>query len=245
MISLFSGTPGSGKSLHLAEIIYSRCRREKLTIGNFEVNRDVLDNQEFYIYVDNQDLTPDFLLDTAKEYFIDNPFKEGAILLIIDEAQLIFNVREWSLVGRSDWIHFFTQHRKMGYDIILVAQFDKMLDKQLRSLLEYEYIHRKMSNFGWKGKMISIWTGNRLFMCVQRWYPLNERIGAHSFLYNKRLGSLYDTLGLFEKPDVYKQEAEKFVKNDENKPICPDGSEMQDCQNAQNEDDIEIEFEDL
>lgn len=244
MISLFSGTPGSGKSLHLAEIIFARTNREKITIGNFDVNRNVLNNPEFYVYCDNQDLIPDYLINFSREYFRDNKFKEGAILLIVDEAQLIFNVREWSMVGRSDWIHFFTQHRKLGYDIILVAQFDRMLDKQLRSLLEYEYIHRKMSNFGWKGKMISIWTGNRLFMCVQRWYPLNERIGAHTFLYNKRLGSLYDTLGLFEKPDVAKQEADKFVQNHDIKLLEVAGSEVVDSKNAQNED-IDIEFEDI
>lgn len=244
MISLFSGTPGSGKSLHLAEIIFSRTYKEKMTIGNFEVNRSVLSNPEFYIYCDNQYLVPDYLINFSREYFRDNKFKEGAILLIVDEAQLIFNVREWSMVGRSDWIHFFTQHRKLGYDIILVAQFDRMLDKQLRSLLEYEFIHRKMSNFGWKGKLISIWTGNRLFMCVQRWYPLNERIGAHTFLYNKRLGSLYDTLGLFEKPDVHKQEADKFMQNHKKEIFVPAGSGTQESKNAQN-DEVELEFEDI
>lgn len=223
MISLFSGTPGSGKSLHLAEIIFNRCRREKLTIGNFDVNRDILDGQEWFIAVDNQDLLPDLLVSYSVEYFQDHKFKEGALLLIIDEAQLIFNVREWSLVGRSDWIYFFTQHRKFGYDIILVAQFDKMLDKQLRSLLEYEFIHRKMSNFGWKGKMISIWTGNRLFMCVQRWYPLNERIGSETFLYRKQLGALYDTLNIFKKPDALKQEVNKRgLKVVEDKDVSAD-----------------------
>lgn len=209
MISLFSGTPGSGKSLHLAEIIYNRCAREKLTIGNFDINRSVCPGNEWYMFIDNQDLIPETLIDISKEYFSDHKFKEGSIVLIIDEAQLIFNVREWNLVGRSGWIHFFTQHRKLGYDIIICAQFDKMLDKQLRSLFEYEFIHRKMSNFGWKGKMISMWTGNRLFFVVQRWYPLNERIGASSFLYTKRLGQLYDTCGIFEKPDAFEQDAKK------------------------------------
>ena len=126
MISLFSGTPGSGKSLHLAQIIYNRCRFEKFTLGNFEVNRDILDGEEWYQFIDNQDLVPENLIEISKEYFSEHKFKEGAIVLIIDEAQLIFNVREWNLAGRSDWIHFFTQHRKLGYDIILVAQFDKM-----------------------------------------------------------------------------------------------------------------------
>lgn len=205
MISLYSGTPGSGKSLHLADIIFNRCHHEALTIGNFDVNRDVLPNHEFYEYVDNQDLCPYFLYERSLAYFEDegNKFKEGAIVLIIDEAQLLFNVREWNLKGRDEWIHFFTQHRKLGYDVIIVAQFDKMIDKQVRSLFEYEFIHRKMSNFGWKGKLISIWFANRLFVCVQMWYPLKERITAFRFLYRKKLGELYNTRMLFEKPDGY------------------------------------------
>ena len=38
----------------------------------------------------------------------------------------------------------FSQHRKLGYRVILIAQFDRMLDRQIRSVLEYEYIHRKV-----------------------------------------------------------------------------------------------------
>lgn len=215
MISLYSGTPGSGKSLHLAQVIYNRCKHEAITIGNFEINREIVQGSEFYIFVDNEQLNPSLFIDFALDYFgcddqglLDghiNKFKEGSLLLVIDEAQLVFNVREWNMVGRKEWIHFFTQHRKFGYNIILVAQFDKMLDKQLRSLLEYEYIHRKVSNFGWKGKMLSIWSGNRMFMCVKRWYPLNERIGSEVFYYHKHLGDLYNTLAVFEKPEPDKK----------------------------------------
>lgn len=197
MISLFSGTPGSGKSLHIASYIYDRCKREKITIGNFEVNRDILPNPEFYFYWDNQDITVNRLVTFSFDYFRDNRFKEGSILLILDEAQLLFNAREWAIKGRSDWILFFTQHRKLGYNIIMVAQFDRMIDKQIRSLFEYEVVHRKLSNFGWKGKLLSIWTLNRLFIAVKIWYPLKERVGHETFLYHKKYGDLYDTRALF------------------------------------------------
>lgn len=206
MISLFSGTPGSGKSLHVASYIYERCKREKVTIGNFEVNRDILKNHEFYFFWDNEFITVEHLVKFSFDYFKDNKFKEGAILLILDEAQILFNAREWSVKGRSDWILFFTQHRKLGYNIIMVAQFDRMIDKQIRSLFEYEFIHRKISNFGWKGKLISMWTLNRLFVAVKIWYPLKEKVGSEHYLYSKKLGELYDTRALFN----------IFVENDSN-----------------------------
>lgn len=198
MISLFSGTPGSGKSLHVASYIYERCKRERVTIGNFDVNRKVIPNPEFYYYWDNSEITVERLVKFSFEYFQDNKFREGKILLILDEAQLLFNAREWSVKGRSDWILFFTQHRKLGYDIIMVAQFDRMIDKQIRSLFEYEVVHRKLSNFGWKGKLLSIWTLNRLFVAVKIWYPLKERVGSEYFLYSKKYASLYDTRALFD-----------------------------------------------
>lgn len=201
MISLFSGTPGSGKSLHVASLILQRDKFSRPTICNFDVNQDLLRNPEDFYYIDNLDLTPDILFNFSVDYFKTHKFREGSILLILDEAQLLFNVREWNKRGRSDWIHFFTQHRKVGYDVILIAQFDKMIDKQVRSLFEYEYIHRKVSNFGWKGKLLSIWSGNRLFICVKMWYPMRTKVGSERFHYKKKLGLLYDTLGLFNKPD--------------------------------------------
>ena len=56
-----------------------------------------------------------------------------------------------------------------------------MIDKQIRSLIEYEYIHRKVSNFGVVGKVMSMVTFGKLFCAVKMWYPLNERLGAEFF----------------------------------------------------------------
>lgn len=197
MISLFSGTPGSGKSLHIAQYIFDRCRFKKTTIGNFEINREVVPNERFYHFMDNSELDPARLVEFSDEYFTKNRFKEGSILLVIDEAQLLFNAREWNVKGRSDWLLFFTQHRKLGFDIILVSQFDRMIDKQIRSLFEYEYVHRKVSNFGARGKLLSIWSGNKLFFAVKFWYPLKEKVGLERFHYKKSLGALYDTRAIF------------------------------------------------
>ena len=39
---------------------------------------------------------PDNLVEIAREHFHGRPMKENAILLIIDEAQLLFNARDWN-----------------------------------------------------------------------------------------------------------------------------------------------------
>ena len=38
--------------------------------------------------------------------------------------------------------------------MILIAQFDRMLDRQIRSVIEYEHIHRKVKNIGVWGKCL-------------------------------------------------------------------------------------------
>ena len=118
---------------------------------------------------------------------------------MLDECQLLFNAREWDAKGRKEWLSFFTQHRKYGYDVILVAQFDRMIDRQIRSLIEYEQVHRKVSNFGVWGKLFSLFSLGKLFVAVKVWYPMKERVGAEFFKANKRYYSLYDTYKHFEK----------------------------------------------
>ncbi len=201
MITLYSGTPGSGKSLKAAELIFNIMRyQQRLVIANFDIDRTLKafrKTKSEYIYLDNIKITPDKLKAESDRWFKDHKFKEGGILLILDECQLIFNAREWQQAGRAQWLSFFTQHRKMGINIILIAQFDRMIDRQIRSLIEYEYIHRKCSNFGWKGKLIALFFGGNLFVQVQMWYPLKERIGAEFFRASKKYYRLYDTYNLF------------------------------------------------
>lgn len=226
MIELYSGTPGSGKSLHAASVIRSRLMLGKPVLGNFPVatenirlprnpfskaprkspNYIQLHNHYFTkeeklkpvyeeIYPDGTfGLIPEWLCKFSAEYFGGKPVKEDEILLVIDEAQLVFNARTWDGVGRERWNAFFTQHRKYGYRIIVIAQFDRMLDMQLRSLLEYELVHRKLTNFGWRGWFLSaLMLSTHMFVAVKVWYPLQEKVGSDFFRYSRKCASIYDT----------------------------------------------------
>lgn len=194
MIDIYTGTPGSGKSLHSAETIYYALRFGRPVIANFEINTGLIKKMKApFTFIDTYELNPAGLRQYAVDYWGGRRVKEDSILLVIDEAQLIFNAREWSKQGRSDWLSFFTQHRKMGYHIILVAQFDMMIDKQIRSLIEYNHIHRKVSNFGKGGKVLSLLGGGRLFIDVKVWYPLNEKVESSFFTAKKKYYGLYNT----------------------------------------------------
>lgn len=203
MIKLFSGTPGSGKSLHTAKEIYdySTYRKPHLIICNFEVDFSKLRHEDRFLYIDNSCLVrPDLVIDKCKEFASEYGLKEGNVILIIDECQLLFNARSWNEAGRKEWLSFFTQHRKLGCDVILVAQFDQMIDKQIRSLIEYEIIHRKVSNFGFIGGLLHLLTlGKGLFIWVEHWYTVNQKTAQGFFTSRKKYYSLYDTFNTFEK----------------------------------------------
>lgn len=204
MIELYSGTPGSGKSLHMAKEIRYRLRQNKrYVIGNFFVNTKAIKKcRGYYAFVMNDRLTPDRLLQFSRKLsrHLGRRLKEGEILLIIDEAQLLFNPRDWQRVYTSGWLSFFSQHRHYGYNIILAAQFDRMLDRQVRCLLEYETVHRKISRFGFPGAIIGLLTKGQLYVAIQKWYPIKEKVDSSVFIGNNRLFVIYDSYNHFDAP---------------------------------------------
>jgi zona occludens toxin (predicted ATPase) len=200
MIKLYSGTPGAGKSLHVASNIFYKLRAKKPVIANFEVNVHRIKAKKLgeFTYLDNIRMTPQTLIQYAMNYWNGKKIKEDTLLLVIDESQLLFNSRDWSRNGRNDWLSFFSQHRKYGYEIILIAQFDRMLDRQIRSLVEYEYMHRKVNNFGIGGTILGILAMGKLFVAIKVWYPMHEKVGSEFYKARKKYYSLYDTYGTFK-----------------------------------------------
>lgn len=199
MIYLYSGTPGSGKSLHVARDIYNSLRYAKRpVISNFDINRDTRGYAERFRYVPNDVLTPGYLYAYASDFWRSRPVREDAILLVIDEAQLVFNSRAWQQRQRMDWLEFFSQHRHFGYKVIFVAQYDRMLDRQIRCLIEIETKHRRLANYGLKGKILSLPFGGKLFASIDYYYGLNEKVGASWFFPRRRYLRLYDSYNRFK-----------------------------------------------
>lgn len=201
MITLYSGTPGSGKSLNAAAKVRASLKWYRPVIGTFHINKECLykNSKYSYTYVNIYKLTPQFLVEYAKENLPKKKNPESSFLLVIDEAQRIFNPRTWNEGNRRDWITFFAEHRHLGFDIILISQNDRMLDRQIRGLLEYNVIHRKMSQFGILGKIFSLFLGQ--FVVVETWYPLHERISSTFFRGEKKLYNFYDSFEDFSDPD--------------------------------------------
>lgn len=196
MIYLYTGTPGSGKSYHAARAVDRALRRNMPVIANFEVNLNEKKHKGEYIYIDTLDMTPDFFMRYSEEHFTPGR-DEHQGLIIIDEAQIPFNSRDGLNRNRMKWISFFSRHRHYFYDIILITQHDRMIDRQIRSLVETEYKHRKLTNYGAKGWFM-IFIFHKMFVSVEYWYPLQDKVGSEFFNLSKRVCALYDTFKRFE-----------------------------------------------
>lgn len=206
MIYFYSGTPGSGKSLHVARVIMDNLKYGRKVIANFQINlpKRLRKKRDSFTYVDNTELTVDWLIDFAHRNH--KLGREGQTVLIIDECAVMFNSRAWDSKDRNRWLVFFQQHRKLGYTCILVAQNDRMVDRQIRANFEYEVKHRSLSNFGTVGFLVGL-VGIKLFCAISYWYGMKERLGAEFYRYRRRDSKLYDTYALFSLTDKQEEPA--------------------------------------
>ena len=198
-IQLYTGTPGSGKSCHAAKDIVRWMKRDRGLICNFPVNEGFVGKKlrAHVEYWDNSELTAARLVAYALERH--KIGKEGQTLVVIDECQIIFNCRDFGRKDRNAWVTFFAQHRKLGFNVILITQSDRMIDRQIRSLVEEEVKHRKLNNYGFGGGMLSLLTlGRTWFIAIQYWYGGNRlKLGQTVFPYRKRYSEVYDSYKLF------------------------------------------------
>lgn len=199
-ISVFTGTPGTGKSAHAAAELRFQLSRSnpRPVIANFPINPDAVKHPELFTYMPNEQITADSLRTYAQNFWADKDFfREGYITLVLDEVQIFANARRWADKDRLSLITFLSQHRKFGYDVIMIAQSAKMIDNQFRYLIEYEYNHRRVENMGLIGGIVGIPFHNRAFMYVQYLFQNHERLGSSWYLLRKKDLAVYDTYNLF------------------------------------------------
>lgn len=203
-IYVYSGTVGSGKSLHAAsDIRYCLNRRYPIpVVANFELSEGApVRRPDLYTYVPNADLTADYLQDFACDWWECHDFREDRILLVLDEVQLLFNARNWSDRNRMSFLQFMSQSRKYGYQVVLIAQNLQMIDNQFRMLCEFDINHRRVSSWPGIGWVLGALTGGRCFArvtyLIQNGHS-KERLGMRFWIPRKRDMRMYDSYKRFE-----------------------------------------------
>lgn len=197
MITLYTGSVGSGKSFHGVEIGWEWVGRGKSVIANFPLIFKATKREQLKAkrWTFQDEITVEWLM--AKS--IENGWygKESQCIVIIDEAGIIFNSRDWQTKGgeRMKWIKFLSQSRKFGYDFIFICQADRMIDKQIRGLVEYEVKHLKANNSFFLG-FLSMFKFT-LFLYVYRWYQTRLKSNLRISYYKPWLAKRYDTFRTF------------------------------------------------
>lgn len=215
MISMYTGSVGSGKSYHAIEVGLQVLKEKKkgknrAVIANFpliplekakfgsqkmkeKVNkkREEIDSR----WIFNDEISIEFLIaESLKNGWYG---KESMCMVIIDEAGILFNSRDWQTMAasRNKWIKFLALSRKFGYDFIFVTQSDRMMDKQIRGLVEYDVKHLKANNsfmFRW----LSLF-GVTMFMYIYQWYQTRLKGNLRMARYRPSVGERYDTMRIF------------------------------------------------
>ena len=197
MIWIYTGTPGSGKSLHCAKDIMFKINRGQRVIANFPINEEYLKKKyrRNFLYLPDDELTPHYLFEFAKAFHKEK--KEGQTLIFIDEAQRLFPIdRNYTL--KKEWEHFFQLHRHYGYNIILCTQQFSYINKGIRIQAEYEVKHRKINNYRVFGFILGKLCGGALFTSLEYWVGARQCTNQQWFTYRKKFGRLYDTFGNFK-----------------------------------------------
>ena len=196
MVYTYTGTPGSGKSLHCAESILFHLKHGYKVICNFPINTNMIKKKyrnNFY-YIPDSELTPHYLFEFAKAFH--KKAKEDQTWLFIDEAQRLFPIdRVYTL--RREWEQFFQLHRHYGFAIVIVTQNMSYINKGIRIQTEYEVKHRKINNYGIGGLILTL-LHIPLFVAITYWQGTREKIYSDFFLFKRRYGKLYDTFSNFD-----------------------------------------------
>lgn len=194
-ITLFTGSPGSGKSLDCTEKIINSLENGINVISNYNISISNIKKTRGKLYVKtDEEITVNYLIEFARKNHTKG--KENQTLIVLDEAQLKFNSRAWQDKSRVAWNKFFTVHRHLGYEIILATQKDTFLDSQLRGLIEYEVIHKniKKSKLGLIFPFMPNW-----FVSITFWYQSRMKVNVRYFLLKKKVIAAYDSYIMFDK----------------------------------------------
>lgn len=149
MLAFVTGPPGSGKTLYAVEAIVDALSEGKEVWTNVELVKCwsvLLAMRGWRRWMSDSRiesraawLREHYHFCASVEDFPSVRARESSRLVVIDEAQLWFNCRDWQKHNQvRAWLSWFSQHRKFGCDVLLVTQDAKMVDAQIRSLAEQE-----------------------------------------------------------------------------------------------------------
>lgn len=216
----YTGTPGSGKSLRAMQEIEKYLNQGKNVIANFPIKINTIKKSKgHYYYLPNEHINVQFLVQFSKQ--LHELERENQTLIVFDEASVKFNARDFSSKDRMEFLNFFSQHRKYGYNILMITQSLRQIDRQVRDQFELEVKHRKLNNY-----KIFWMLPFPLFISIKMHMAFKDKIDHEFFFYKKKYGEMYDTFYEFDQRIVADEkkaeEYKEIIESTEIQKIDPE-----------------------
>lgn len=150
MIVGFVGVPGSGKTYEAVKKIVFNLKKRRHVYTNID-GMDVDIQQEFMknlVGMDDYEFDKYFHFlsrDDVQQFWT---IARHGSLIVLDEIHKTFNCRDWQSKKNNAFADWASTHRHYGYDLILITQDMDKVEKQVRSLLEWTYVFRKVNFLG-------------------------------------------------------------------------------------------------
>jgi len=154
MIAIFTGLPGAGKSLKLADtvisVLYRNQRAYKKAYANWlskrEIEPDMLEPQRRVVFTNLKMSTEvEQYFDGFIKYWTDlkqlTPLRDCDV--VIDEVATYFDARLWETLS-LEMRRWLAQHRKFGIEIYGTSQDFAQVDKAFRRLTSHLLYLRKL-----------------------------------------------------------------------------------------------------
>lgn len=195
-ITFYSGTPGSGKSYHMAKDIKSKLLlgRNIICSENIDLAKVSEDGKKKignFVCKPIEEMSPEYFYLYAYENHVKG--KEKQTYIIMDECHRLFNPRDWGRKDRKEWLTFFSEHRHIGYEMILISQHDRQIDRQIRNQFEHEIKHRKINNMHILGFLFPT-----TFAFIEYYYGNKMVVSKQFVMFKKKIGNIYDYTAKFD-----------------------------------------------
>ncbi|GHU96680.1 hypothetical protein FACS1894208_11610 [Clostridia bacterium] len=242
-IRVFTGTPGSGKTLRAVRYAFKMCKSGKRIITNMPLRfPDKLTSWNAPHLWTNKELTVENFKAFDSEHHERLPdgslTEESQTLVIVDECHLLWG--DNYIGSKSEcakWEEFFSQHRKHGFDFLFVTQHIRRIDRSIRENIETETYHLKFENAPNKtliyAVLILLFKLFRftLFIGITSWVHFKHKDfrTRNFFTYSKKFGKMFNTFMTYESNNATsakKREEPPREAGQGPPPSAPDYSEL-------------------
>lgn len=169
LISLYAGTPGSGKTYEAVKRILSALKKKNGR--RVYTNIDGINTTECREWIMIQTGLDSDELDQRLIVYSDDQLTEfwkhteDGSLIVFDEIQRVFPSIDYNTQKNKELAAWASTHRHHGIDIIFISQHPERVGPAIRNLFEWVYHYRKINFFGkavQKKYMRSVYAGDEI-----------------------------------------------------------------------------------